>query len=104
MKADHVYKHEFDAIFKELETVRNECIRLHPHLQDSHHVLQKERDALWTQWLSPAAKMDTLINGTCGSCKVGAQPNTVHDRNLQACSITPSTANHPAKKTPATAQ
>ncbi|MEO8975843.1 MAG: hypothetical protein ABI552_08800 [Casimicrobiaceae bacterium] len=80
MKADDAFKQEFDAIFKGLDEMRNECIRLHPQLQDSHFVLQRERDALWARWLALAATMDGVINGTCGSCKIGAQPKSAHER------------------------
>ncbi len=49
MKADDAFKQEFDAIFKGPDEMRSECIRLHPRLQDSHFVLQRERDALWAR-------------------------------------------------------
>ncbi|MEP7063313.1 MAG: hypothetical protein ABI881_13035 [Betaproteobacteria bacterium] len=80
MKTDYQYKHEFDALSEEFARLRNECIRLHPHIQDSQHVLRTERDALWKHWLALALKMETLINHTCGSCTVEEAQHSIHAR------------------------
>ncbi|MEO8847391.1 MAG: hypothetical protein ABI440_01995 [Casimicrobiaceae bacterium] len=80
MKPTLVYTDEFDALGEEFRRIRDECMRLHRNIDDSAHVLQAERKALWTQWIDLALKIDVLITHTCGACKLDDKPRSEHDR------------------------